>query len=260
MMKKQHIFFLAVFAVLLTAAVAQAQTPAKIYTKMKRMADFPTTVTKVVLSSQSMFELAVREEVISHWSASPYEFCTVDEYEQLKTDNSCYFLRLVQDEGVAFLCLSKGGKEDEPDNLKIPFEVVRLPIGAYGDITGREASLLGAFVDIIQQFALESMQSDRVAYTGMGTYNGKDVKGKKIYVNPERACEVLEAGDPDALAAIVIAPREISFKTWCYKMLIDAGTHEMYYYDRIRYKDKSDAAFSDKELTRFEKRHATVIR
>jgi len=240
--------------------VAGAQTPAKIYTKKMRMADFPTAVTKVVLSSQSMFELAVREEIISRWNSSPYEFCSVQDYEALKTNNSFYFLRLITKDGVIFMDLSKGGVEGEKDMLRKPFDVVSIPIGTAGVVTGHESALLGAFVDIIQQFAKESMESDVVGYTGMDTYNKKDFKGKYLALNVEEAYESLEDRTPGTLAGIVIAPAEINFESWCYKMLIDAENHELYYYSRERYKDKSDSKFSDKEVSRFVKRNASVSR
>ena len=62
----------------------------------------------------------------------------------------------------------KGGKPDETDQLKKPFEVLRMPIASVDDPTGRELVFMGAFLDIIQRFTEEAMTSDRVAY-GQGS-------------------------------------------------------------------------------------------
>ena len=257
-MKKQLIKILAVAAIVLLPSLAWGQ--AKVYTKKARMADFPTATTKVVLSGESLLDLAFRDVVVSRWNVSPYEFCTPDEYRALKTSNSYYFLSLALDEGVMFMVLEKGGAEGEQNMLKIPFEVVRVPVAAQGAVTGLEFGFLGAFLDIVQQFAMESLNSDRVGYTGIGTYNGKDLRGMKIILDLDRAGSALEDAEPNTLAAIIIAPLEVSFKTWCYKMLINTETHELYYYTRARFNGPSDAKFSDKEIKQFDKRHATIIR
>lgn len=257
-MKKQIIEILAVLALVLLPSLAWAQ--AKVYTKKARMADFPTSTTKVVLSGESLLDMAFRDVVVSRWNVSPYEFCTPDEYRALKTSNSYYFLSLAQDEGVVFVVLEKGGAEGEQNMLKIPFEVVRVPVAAQGAITGLEFGFLGAFLDIVQQFATESMNSDRVGYTGIGTYNGKDLRGMRIILDLEQSGQALDDAEPNTLSAIVIAPLEVSFKTWCYKMLINSETHELYYYTRARFNSPSDAKFSDKELKLFDKKHATVVR
>lgn len=260
MMKRHLTKFVVLMVFALVCALSSAQTPAKLYTKKMRMADFPDVVTKVVLGEKSMLEMAVRQEVVGLWNSSPYEFCSPEEYETLKTDNSLFFLRFVQADGVVFLSLSRGGKEDETDQLKIPFEVVRVPVGAYGQACVVDIELIGAFVDIIQQFALQSMTSDRVGYSGIGTYNGKSVSGKTIVLSQEKISSALAYQLPDVLVGVSVTPLEINFNTWCYKMLIDAQTHEMYYYTKVKYREKSDAWFSEKELSRFEKRNATIER
>lgn len=244
----------------LASLVSEAQTPAKLYTKKVRMADFPSAVTRIVLGGDSMMDMVVRQEVASCWNASPYEFCTPDEYEAMKTDNSFYFLRFAHSDGLVFMILSKGGKEDETDQLKIPFEVVRLPVGAYGSPSGLEADLVGAFLEVLQQFALKSMTSDRVGYRGMEAYNGANMSGKTIVIDHDRVSEALSSRTSGILVGVSVAPLEIGLKTVCYKMLIDACTHEVYYYSKAKYREKSDAWFSDKELSRFEKRNAIIER
>ena len=257
-MKKQLIKFLALAAAILLPSLAWGQ--ARIYTKKARMADFPTATTKVVLAGESLIDLAFKDVVISRWNVSPYEFCTADEYRALSTDNSYYFLSLAQDEGVVFMVLEKGGVQGDANMLKIPFEVVRIPVAAQGAVTGLEFGFFGAFIDIIQNFAMESMTSDRIGYTGIGTYNGKDLRGMKILLDPDESAQALDEAPEYTLSSVIVAPTEISFKTWCYKMLINAETHELYYYSRDRFSSPADAKFSKNELMQFERKNATVIR
>lgn len=232
---------------------------AKIYTKKARMADFQVSTTKVVSVGQSMIDLSFRDIVISRWHVNPYEFCTIEEYEALKTNNSFYFLCLAHENGILYMILSKGGQENEQNMLKIPFEVVRIPIGTYGAVSATQFSFWEAFIDIVQQFAEEAMESDSVGYSGISSFNGKDIRGMKIILNPEESVKELGNQDDMTLVSVIITPPEVAFKDcWCYKMLINAGTHELYYYEKSKYRGPSDARFTDAEIRHFKKRHAVV--
>lgn len=247
-------FFL--FLVLSSACLpAQAQ---QMYTRKARLADFPTRTLKVVAGGNSFLELSLKEEISSRWRVSPFEFCTVGEYESLKEDNGYYFLHLGTEEGIAFLILSKGGKEDESDNFRKPFEVVRLPIASLGDPSGRELMYMGAFIDIIQAFVEEAMISDRTAYTGLKSYNQRTLSGRTVHVDPDGADAAFHEGTPGAVAGIVIAPTNISFDSFCYKMLIAADTHELLYFRKAKYKGSKDAAFTKSEIRQFRQRNGII--
>ncbi|MBQ9659831.1 MAG: hypothetical protein IJV37_01010 [Bacteroidales bacterium] len=250
-----HLFLSA--ALLLAAAAAYGQ--GKIYTRKVRLEDFPTRTTKIVIEGNSFLELALREEIAIHWRISPYEFCSRDEYDRLRSSNNFYFLNLAQEEGLAYLILTKGGRDGEKESLKKPFEVVRMPIACFDDPSGRELVFMGAFLDIIQNFVEAAMISDKVAYGGLSAANGIKLRGKTIYLNPERADEAYLNGEADALLAVCIAPARISFDTVCYKMLISADTHELYYFVKDRFQGPKDALFSASELNHFVRRGGTVI-
>ena len=236
------------FALLLACAVCHAQV--KIYTMKYKMSDFTDRTTKVVVEGESMLALAVRETVNSHWRVSPCEFCTTAEYEALKSDNSYYFLRMMRSEGVALLELSKGGREDDNDPKKRPFEVISIPVGSSEIPSGSELTFMGAFIDIIQDFAVKAMDSDVVGYSGLKAFNGKSIHDKQIYTSSRDADRVMAEGQADAVAAIIITPDVITPKCFCYKMLIGADTHELLYYERARYKGPKDAVLSDSVLRR----------
>ena len=66
------------------AGMALSYGQAKITTRKIRLSDFPTKTTKVVLAGNEILNTALREEVSRRWMASPYEFCTLEEYEANK--------------------------------------------------------------------------------------------------------------------------------------------------------------------------------
>lgn len=229
---------------------------AKIYTKKAMLEDFLTSTTKVVLSGDSPLELAVRGEVTSRWRVSPYEFCSLEEYERIKTDNSLYFLRLVAGDGVVFLSLDKGGKENDPDRFRRPFEVIQFPIALDGYMTGDEAIYMGAFLDIIQDFAAKAMTSDMTGYAGLASYNTRNMSGKKVYLDSYLANEVFQKEEPDAIIPVLIVP--VNGSTY-YKMLISADTHEIFYFSRGKVSEKHEEGFTPAEKKLFERRHADIV-
>ena len=252
----KHLFL----ALLLLLCGLTASGQGKVYTRKVRLEDFPTRTTKVVLEGNSFLEMALREEIAVHWRISPYEFCSQEEYARLRISNNYYFLSLAREEGIAFLILAKGGKEDEKESLKKPVEVVRIPIASVDDPSGRELMFMGAFLDILQGFVEEAMVSDKTAYLGLSAVNADKLTGKKIYLDPDTADEIYPLREKNALLGIIIAPGQISFRSACYKMLISADTHELFYFEKTRYKGPNDARFTDAETKRFDRRGAILVR
>ena len=249
-----HLFL----SVLLLFAAAAAHGQGKIYTRKVRLEDFPTRTTKVVIAGNSFLELALREEIAVHWRISPFEFCDPEEYARLRTSNNFYFLNLAREDGIAYLILTKGGKDGEKESLLKPFEVVRMPIACYDDPSGRELVFMGAFLDIIQTFVEEAMISDKVAYGGLSSANGTKLRGKKVYLDPDAGDAAYLSGEADALLGVTIAPAQIGFDSICYKMLISADTHELYYYSKGKYKGPRDGRFTESEIRSFTRRGGEI--
>lgn len=245
---------------LLTAGSLICAAQGKIYTRKVLLSDFTSTTLKVVADPTSLISSVMQTELASCWRISPYEFCTPKDYDKLQGDNGYYFLNLVEDEGVCFIRLSKGGWENDPNTLKRPFEVIRVPVASATDPNGRELLFMDAFLDIIQDFVEQAMQSDRVAYAGLETCNGKRLTGKRVYVNSELVEEHYSEGTPDALVGISIVPSTLGLKSRCYKMLIDAQTHELFYYSDKKYKDSSEEEFSKAEIKSFDRRNGIIPR
>ena len=117
-------------------ALAQAQ----IDTKKMKIADFPEKVTKVVLTGNDFFDQALQEDVAATWRESPYEFCTMEEFESLKTDDNFYFLITTKDQfrresapGIQFMSLLKGGPK-AANGIGEMLEVAAMPIASAEEV------------------------------------------------------------------------------------------------------------------------------
>jgi len=244
-----------IVSVLLAVAQVPSFSQAKIYTKKARLADFTARTMKVVVEGETPLAIDIRREVSSRWRLSPYEFCSIGEYEGLKADNDYYFLRFVADEGIAFLLLEKGGEEDDADRMKKPFEIVRVPVGSAGGSYSFGIANLDVFLDIIGMYVRKAMASDKYGYGGLDVFNASGMKGKTIVLNGA-ADELFAAAAPDTVVPIVFVPEPDG--QWYYKMLVDAGTHELFFFDRSRFKKGADASFNAVELKSFGLRHAVI--
>lgn len=233
-------FYLLLAALVLLPAICSAQ--AKIYTKKVKLSDFPTKTTKIVLTGSDMLDGPLKEEVARRWRISPYEFCTLEEYDSLKSDDSYYFLRMADTGGVSVFSLSKEG-----------LEVINLPYCTTGDPSGREMLYLPAFIDILQAYVMDSINSDMTGYIGLKNYSKNLFKGagKNIYISrddlatatdprwEQKGIRVMDEDDVDdifldedsnAVVSYCVAPERGTKKGKCYVFLLDAATHELYYY------------------------------
>ena len=250
-----HLFLTAVL--LFTALPVPAQL--KLYTRKLRLADFPSCTTKVVLDGDSFLELTLREAVTGHWRISPYEFSTPQESIALQDSSRLYFLFLTRDEGLDWLTLTKGGKLDEKESFRQPFDVVRLPIASTGNPSGRELDLMGAFLDIIQAFVQQAMDSDKTAYGGLSADTRTRLRGKTVLLAPDAADAAFLAREKDRAVPFCVAPASPEEGYFCYKMLISADTHELLFYKKYRYRTPDDARFSEDDVRRFRRLGATVV-
>ena len=60
-----------------------ASAQAQINTKKVKISDFTQKTTMVVLSGNMFYDTALEDEIVARWKASPYGFCSVEEFEQL---------------------------------------------------------------------------------------------------------------------------------------------------------------------------------
>ena len=130
--------------ILMTAALIPliAGAQAQVNTKKIKIADFPQKVTKIVLTGNDFYDLALRDEIAAGWTLSPYEFCTVDEFNTLKHNDNYYFLitadgkfKKENEPGLTFITLVKGGKGASHGIDKM-LEIVSIPIASAENPSG----------------------------------------------------------------------------------------------------------------------------
>ena len=273
--------------VLACSAVAPAAGQAKINTKKLKIAELATRTTKVVLGSGDFVAGALRDEVSARWRISPYEFCTVEEYNALKESSDYYFLLIARSEekkyrGLLTLTLMKGGQPKAEDPQKRPVEVASLPFSSAGFPSGREVVFLPALLDILQDYVTKAMRSDGAGYTGFDIYARQVRKTgiKRIFFSEDdlvpdmdeafrrqyfdedmvimseaEADKAFQDGTYNTLVSYVVAPFDPQDGSRCYKMLIDAGTHELLYFKHHRISVRKWAGFLPEDIkTIFAKR------
>ncbi len=264
-MKKILLFF--AFAIMTASAFAQAQ----IDTKKVKISDFTQKVTKVVLTGSALYDGVLQDEVAARWRISPYEYCTIDEFNSLKGSDKYYFLITTKGQfkkeaepSLQFLTLVKGGS-NASKGIDEMLEIVSMPISSADDPSGRELVFLPVFLTIIQEYTLDSMDRDYSAYLGLSNYTSNISKASEknivfsendiapnvemgdcasfIVTDEDSADEMIMNNAQNTLVSYVAAPAEPVNGSFCYKMLIDAQTYELYYYRKHRISAKSGAGF-----------------
>ena len=268
---KKFLIFIAL-AVMPLTVLAQAQ----IDTKKVKIGDFTQKITKVVFTGGAMFDGVLQEEIAARWRVSPYEFCTLEEFNSLKDNDNYYFLlttkgqfRRETEPSLQFLTLIKGGK-NASKGIDEMLEIVSLPICAADDPSGRELIFLPVFLTIIQEYALDSMDKDYNAYGGLGNYTSNITKSSDMKIvfseddinssvpeseyadfcitDEDTADLYITNNTPGFLVSYVVAPAEPVNGSFCYKMLIDAQTYKLYYFRKHRITPKAGAGFMSFDL------------
>lgn len=268
---------------LLTVSAGLFAQQGKVTTRKHLFSDFTDKITKVVMAGGDVLDGALRQEVVELWTASPFEFCSAAEYNALKGSDAYYFLLVT--EGIAkgeeepmvrFLTLEKGGAESG-DNIPLRTEVISLPLCPVDGSMGREVVFLPAYVKGIQAFALNAMESERTAYSGMNWFNENyDRKGgiKRIYLAREDlSSSVTEKDKAKYLDEDIILCDEdeadkvftdktyntlvsytVSAGTWSYKLLFEADTDMVYYVRKHKISGRSAAGFLAEDLRRMSRK------
>ncbi|MBP5486248.1 MAG: hypothetical protein J6Y06_01250 [Bacteroidales bacterium] len=252
---------------------------AQIYTRKEKLKDITAKTTKVVLNGDEMLNEAIKESVAATWTMSPYEFCSVEEFEKIKTSDKFYFLlvakgqqRKESEPGIDFLTLVKGG-EDASKSINDMLEVVSFPLRSASEPSGREFVLLPAFLTIIQDHAQNLTSSEVKAYSTLSAEDTKKLAIRQIYFSkddfaPQVDDKTIESLDQDiivkededdvddvftqgtynAVISYVVAPTEPVNGSVCYKLLIGADNHKLYWYKKHRITARSGRGFLASDL------------
>ena len=202
-MKKAFGKFLLVLVLVATALPSWGQK--RIYTKGYKMQDFRSKTTKIVLDAGPMGR-SIRQEVTSLWTISPYEFCTPEQYEKQKTSPDYYFLHTETSRGIICLTLEKGGKPEDPNDLKKPFTVVSLPISGEQDQSGRVYIYMPAYISVIQDYTDAAINSETVAYTGVKAICRGVPRGVRVVKDPAEADKAFSEHTPETAVRVTVTP------------------------------------------------------
>ena len=252
---------------------------AQIYTRKEKLKDITTKTVKVVMTGDEILDEALKQSVTSTWTMSPFEFCTQEEFNKIKSDSKFYFLIVVKGQqrkesepGIDLLTMVKGG-EGSDKSINDMLEVVTFPLRSAVDPSGREFVLLPAFLSIMQEHAQGLTSSEVKAYSTVGATDSKKLRMKQIYFyeedfSPTLDEKVVESLDEDifvkddeqevddiftngtfnAVVSYVVAPTEPVNGSVCYKMLIGADDHKLYWYKKHRISARQGAGFLDADL------------
>lgn len=270
---------LMILAVALVPVVAGAQ--AQINTKKVKISDFTEKITKVVLTGNDFYDLSLQDEVKARWRVSPYEFCTWEEFMLERNNMNYYFLittssqfKKESEPGLDLLSLVKGGTGATINSM---MEVMNIPFASAEEPSGREYVFLPVLLDIIQAHTLKSMEKDMNGYVGLSSYSSNMTRTGSMEIvfseddlNSEITREFMDlnfdsdilvtdedsADDyvientPNTLVSYVVAPTDGQPGSYCYKMLINAQTHEIYYYARHKISKKYGVGFLVEDIKR----------
>lgn len=266
---------LAIMAAALLLVSAGPPVGQRISTRSEKLSDFRLKVTKVVLTGNAFQDVALKEAVRNAWTITPYEFCSPEEFETLKTSGDYYFMLRTTDPskpGISFLTVVKGGAKDVHNML----EVFSMPVGSEGARGGSEEFFLTALMGMMQEnvekgldragVKLKSIAGGSGRLSKMKLYiNSEDLApqvdetfkaeglGKDMYIiDPYGAEDIIMSGAYDTAVSYVIAPEPPSKGSVCYKMLIDARTHELLWLGKHTVRPgKKDAGFLKSDLRKF---------
>ena len=273
----RKVFIMLAVALLPLMAGAQAQ----INTKKVKISDFTEKITKVVLTGNDFYDIALQDEVKARWRVSPYEFCTWEEFQRDRNSSDFYFLLTTSSQfkkesepGLDLLSLVKGGTGATINSM---LEVVFIPFAPAEDPSGREMVFLPAFLDIIQKHALMSMEKDTDGYIGLSNNSMNIAKAKNmefvfseddlsseitrefrdlnfdsdmVITDEDSADDYMLENAPNTLVSYVVAPTDAQPGSFCYKMLINSETHELYYFRRHRITKKFGPGFLAEDIRR----------
>lgn len=261
----------------------------RVNTRKYILNDFTDKITQVVLSGNEVLDSGLRQEIINYWTVSPYEFCTQQQFEELKTKDLHYFLipaesrfKGEEEPGVLFLTLVKGGPEAK-EGIGEMHEIISLPLMAAKGGSGRELVYLGPVVQAIQEFTVNAMQSEKTAYSMDSWFNrnySKEGKMMQIYLAREdlsekvtekdlqryldediHICQEEEADEVflkrryHTLVSYTVAPFLPEEKaSYCYKMLFDAETHRLFYIHKHKITEKTGVGFLGDDLKRLSRK------
>lgn len=176
--------------------------------------------------------------------------------------------------GLDLLTLLKGGTGATINSM---MEVMFMPLASSEDPSGREYVFLPVLLDIIQAHTLKSMEKDLNGYVGLSGYSTNMERSNNMEIvfseddlnsaittefkdlnfdsdivvtDEDDADDYILENTPNTLVSYVVAPTGANPGSYCYKMLINAETHEIYYFSRHKISKKFGVGFLPEDIKR----------
>lgn len=274
-------FYVCAIVMMLLSVLNDAHAQIDLFNKKESLKDFNYKTLMVVLENNSMADLALKEAVEKGWELSDYQFCDLNEFEQIKGDTSYYFLVRVKgifkkerEPGIEFLSLLKGGPatvkgvDQMADILSLPFQPV-------DDSEGVIVPFIDAYVKIFQAHVLRVQKKKIAAHLGIAWYANRlgELKNKQVLINENDLSELLSRSEAEDLmkegvtivdeseidqalinkdsktvVTLSIAPSVEQQGSYCYKMLISTDGNELFYYKKQKVSVKNPKGFSKEDI------------
>ncbi len=277
-MKSIKFFLIALTATLLAIpAVSHAQ----VFSKKEDLKDLNSKTLMVVLENNSMIDLTLKQAVEKEWELSKVAFCNLDEFEKIKTDTSYYFLIRVKgifkkerEPAIEFLSLLKGGPEAYM-GLDGMYDVLSLPFQTIDDPDGYITPYIDAYINIIEAHVLRVQKKKIAATLGLSWYSNRlqELKNKIVLVNKNDLSELVSEESADEMLkgsgkvveedviheavdnkkqkiayTICIGPNVEQQGSYCYKMVISADSHDIFYYRKQKVNAKNPKGFLPEDI------------
>lgn len=256
----------------------------RLLSKKVDLNDFPSRTTMLVLpNDNSMVNLFIKDAMKDNWDLSPYELCTIDNFEKIKTDTTFYFLikvngmqKLEDEATMEFLTLVKGGPKAEK-GINAMDEIISLPLQSIGDESGKVLSYIPAYMRIIQAHVVKTMKDNLSAFSGLSVYNKaidtmtdreilfskedigyniSDVElnekfmGMAKFVPVNEIENALENRTAKSLISLVINPNVVKKGSYSYKMIISTDTQELFFFRKHKITSRKPAGFNKEDIKR----------
>lgn len=277
-MKTFKNFLIALVAILMALpTISQAQ----VFSKKEDLKDLNSKTLMVILENNSMIDLTLKQSVEKEWKLSKVEFCDLNQFEKIKTDTSYYFLIRVKgifkkerEPSIEFLSLLKGGEEAYM-GLDEMYDVLSLPFQQIDDPDGYIIPYIDAYINIIQSHVLRVQKKKIAATLGLSWYSNRlqELKGKEILVNELDLSNTITEGEANKILkesgrvveediiyeaidnkkantayTICIGPEVEKQGSYCYKMVVSADSHDIYYYRKQKVNAKNPKGFLPEDL------------
>lgn len=244
-------------------------------------ATFGAKITKVVIPSTSLADLMLRDAVNKGWRISPFEFCTMEEYNKIKEDTNYFFLLRVDgrfrnelEPKVEYLTLVKGGPEIKK-GIYSSHNIITLPLQEIDDNSGTNLYLLPMYIDLIQNHIYKVQKDISLAFKGNANYSNKvsDIKGMELLFSMDQLNYKLPNSDfvelfngnvklvteqeiedaiinssPNTVVSLLIEPKGGSRGSYCYKLLIGTESHELYFFRRHKVSKRVPLGFTKEDI------------